>query len=173
MRSTTHTNPISGFTLMELMIAIAVLAIMATLAVPALTDLIRNNRVTSQSNELVALINFARSESIRRNDSITVELTSNTDGWSGEVKDPTGEGADPCTASGALRCSRYDQVLLTSGLLADGVATFDFNNRGYVDGFSQVDLVLTHTDCSGKRQRSEITILPTGQVSSTVTACPE
>lgn len=173
MRCSTHTNAVSGFTLMELMIAIAVLGIMATLAVPALTDLIRNNRVTSQSNELVALINFARSESIRRNNSITVELTSKTNGWSGEVKDPGGEGVGPCTSTDALRCAEYDQVLLTSGLLTDDKATFKFNNRGYVDGFSEVLLELEHTDCSGTRQRSEIVILPTGQVSSDIKPCAE
>lgn len=155
-----------GFTLIELIVAITVLAILLTIGVPSIQKLIKDNRVTSQTNELVALINFARNESIRRNDSITVELTSNANGWSGEVKDPAGAGADPCTATGALRCAEYNQVLLTSGTV-----TFDFNNRGYVDGFSQVDLAMEHTDCAGNRQRREITILPTGQVSLTDAAC--
>ena len=168
MRSLTRQNAVSGFTLLELMIAITVIAITATLAVPAMTDLIRNNRVTSQNNELVAMLAFARNEAIRRNDSITVELVSNVGGWSGEVKDPAGDGADPCTATGALRCAEYDRVLLAGDTL-----TFDFNNRGYVAGFNQIDLALEHTDCSGNRQRREITILPTGQISSTDTACSE
>lgn len=168
MRTTTHSSTISGFTLLELMVAITVLGVMATLAVPMITDLIRNNRVISQNNELVAMLSFARNESIRRNDSVTVELTSTANGWSGEVKDPAGTGADPCTATGALRCAEYDQVLLTGDTL-----TFDFNNRGYVAGFNQIDLVLEHTDCSGSRQRREIIILPTGQISSTETPCPE
>lgn len=157
-----------GFTLIELIVAIAVLAILLTIGVPSIQELIKNNRVTSQTNELVAMINFARNESIRRNDSITVELTSAANGWSGEVQDPSGTGADPCTAAGALRCAEYDMVLLTSGS-----ATFTFNNRGYVDGFTQVDIALEHVDCSGDRQRREIAILPTGQVSSTEATCSD
>jgi type IV fimbrial biogenesis protein FimT len=155
-----------GFTIIELIVAIAVLAILLTIGVPSIQQLIKNNRVTAQTNELVSMINFARNESIRRNDTVTVNLTKTTNGWSGEVKDPGGTGSDPCTATGALRCADYNGVQLPSG-----TDTFAFNNRGYVDGFSQVEIVLQHTDCAGDRQRREITILPTGQVSSTDAQC--
>lgn len=155
-----------GFTLIELIVAIAVAAILLTVAVPSLTNLIRSNRVTGQTNELVAMINFARNEAIRRNDDIPVVLTSNADGWSGEVRDPAGTGADPCTAQGALRCADYRDVQLTSGS-----TTFEFNNRGYLSPFSEVNIALEHSDCSGSQQRREIRILPTGQVSSSVVAC--
>jgi len=161
-----------GFTLIELIVAIAVAAILLTVAVPSLTDLIRNNRVTGQTNELVAMINFARNEAIRRNGSVDVVLTSEADGWGGEVEDPLGSGADPCTAQGALRCADYSDVLLTQDI--DGSVssvTLTFNNRGYLDPFSEVNIALQHTDCSGTKQRREIRILPTGQVSSSVESC--
>ncbi|NEZ02729.1 prepilin-type N-terminal cleavage/methylation domain-containing protein [Wenzhouxiangella sp. XN201] len=157
-----------GFTIIELIVAIAVLAILLTIGVPSIQQLIKNNRVTAQTNELVSVINFARNESIRRNQSVDMDLISNASGWSAEVRSPDGaEDSEGCTV-GVLRCADYNGVLLPSG-----TDSFAFNNRGYVDGFTQVDIVLQHTDCSGDRQRREITILPTGQVSSTDAACVE
>lgn len=159
-------NPTRGFTLIELIVAIAVAAILMTIAVPSLKNLIRDNRVTGQTNELVAMINFARNEAIRRNDTISVVLTNSADGWSGLVEDPEGDGSASCTAQGALRCADYSDVQLTSG--STNIA---FNNRGYLTPFSEINLALEHTDCSGDSQRREIEILPTGQVSSSLAAC--
>lgn len=157
----------SGFTVIELIITITVLAILITMGIPAIQELIKNNRVTSQTNELVALVNLARNESIRRNRCIVVELTSTADGWNGVVKDTdTDPDVEPCTPTDTLRTADYESVLL-----ATGTDDFAFNNRGYVDGFTKVDLALEHTNCSGDRQRREITILPTGQVSSGDAAC--
>lgn len=167
MRQNVRTTRPSGFTVIELIVAISVLAILVTMGIPAIQEMIKNNRATGQSNELVAMINFARNEAIRRNRCVVVELTSTASGWSGVVKDTS---TDPdlaaCTTTDTLRTAEYSSVLLASG-----TDDFAFNNRGYVDGFTQVDLALEHTDCSGDRQRREIAILPTGQVSSSDAAC--
>jgi type IV fimbrial biogenesis protein FimT len=61
-----------GFSLVELMVAIAVLAISIGLATPSFTLLVNSNRLTSHSNELVASIQLARSEAIRRNARVAV-----------------------------------------------------------------------------------------------------
>lgn len=54
-----------GFTLVELMITLAVAAILATAAVPSFISMIASNRVTSASNELVTALNLAKSEAVR------------------------------------------------------------------------------------------------------------
>ncbi|RFF27321.1 GspH/FimT family pseudopilin [Wenzhouxiangella sp. 15190] len=155
----------AGFTLIELIVAIAVAAILLTIAVPSLSNLIRNNEVTGQTNELVALINFARSEAIRRNKSIDVDLISGTDGWSAEVRSPDStEDSEECTV-GVLRCASYNDVLLS------GASSLTFNSRGYLEPFGPISLVLKHTNCSGDRQRREIDIMPTGQLSSSAASC--
>ncbi len=54
-----------GFTLIELMITLAVIAIVATIAVPAMSDMITRSRTTAAFNELQGLISYARSESAK------------------------------------------------------------------------------------------------------------
>jgi type IV fimbrial biogenesis protein FimT len=67
-----------GFTLIELMVAIAVLAILIGLAVPSFTSLINGNRLASHTNELVASLQVARMESLRRG--MRVAVCRSTDG---------------------------------------------------------------------------------------------
>lgn len=69
---------LAGFTLIEVMVTVAVLAILAAVALPAMAGLINNNRLASQANDLVADIHLARSEAVRRNRIIT--LCRTTDG---------------------------------------------------------------------------------------------
>lgn len=61
-----------GFTLIELMITLALAAIILTLGVPSFTETIRTNRVATQVNELVTALNLARSEAIKRATAVTV-----------------------------------------------------------------------------------------------------
>ena len=70
----------AGFTLVELMVAIAVLAIVATVAVPSFNSLVQGNRLTSATNQLLSAFHMARSEAIKR--SQNVMLCATTDGTS-------------------------------------------------------------------------------------------
>lgn len=164
----THSKQSTGFTVIELIVAIAVLAILVTMGIPAIQEMIKNNRVTAQTNELVAMINFSRNEALRRNSDIPVDLTSVTGGWSGEVRSPDDlEDTEGCTV-GVLRCASYDSVELTSGSVE-----MTFNNRGYLTPFSdgEVNLIMQHEGCSSNRQARLIKVRPTGQVSTCDVPC--
>ena len=61
----------SGFTLMELMVTIAIAAILVGIAIPSFTSIIVSNRLTTSANELVTALNLARSEAVKRGMRIT------------------------------------------------------------------------------------------------------
>jgi type IV fimbrial biogenesis protein FimT len=62
----------SGFTLLELLVTIAVAGILTAVAVPSFFSVINTNKLAAQSNELLAAIQYARSEAIRSNARVTV-----------------------------------------------------------------------------------------------------
>lgn len=66
-----------GFTLLELLVTLAVLAIVLGLAVPSFQGIIQRNRLTAATNELVAAIQLARAEAIRRNRQVVLCPTTN------------------------------------------------------------------------------------------------
>ncbi len=66
------TRTASGFTLVELMVVITLLSILASIAIPSFDDSLLNSRLTSQSNRILAALQFARSEAATRGSSITI-----------------------------------------------------------------------------------------------------
>ena len=70
-RNTFFNNP-SGFTLIELMVTLSVAVILITVGIPSYQDIVRNNRVTAISNEMLTALYFARSEAIKRGISVSV-----------------------------------------------------------------------------------------------------
>ena len=69
-----------GFTLVELMMTLAVAAVLVGVGVPSMQNLIRNNRLTAATNQFVSSLNIARSEAIKqgRNATVCVSDTQNS-----------------------------------------------------------------------------------------------
>jgi type IV fimbrial biogenesis protein FimT len=55
-----------GFTLMELMITLALAGVLVALAVPSMREFARNSRLTSAANEMLHSLSLARTEAIKR-----------------------------------------------------------------------------------------------------------
>ncbi|MGD8914113.1 MAG: GspH/FimT family pseudopilin [Candidatus Thiodiazotropha sp.] len=68
-----------GFTLAELMVAIAIAGILVAIGVPSYLDFVERNTITTTSNELLGGLLLARSEAVRQEASTT--FTPEADGW--------------------------------------------------------------------------------------------
>ncbi len=66
-----------GFTLMELMITIAIAAILVGLSASPMSQLFASNRVQTEASSFVADLMYARSEAIRRGQGVSVCASSN------------------------------------------------------------------------------------------------
>lgn len=71
-----------GFTAIELMVVVAIVAVLAALAGPSFTPLIERWRVRSATENLTSSLYFARSEAIKRGGGIAIDATGGWDqGW--------------------------------------------------------------------------------------------
>lgn len=66
----------NGFSLIELMVVIALVAILASLAAPSFQGMIASSNLTSTTNDLVATLARARSEAIRRGKRVTICMST-------------------------------------------------------------------------------------------------
>lgn len=80
MQSPEMKNRSHGFTLVELLITIAILGILMAIALPSYQQFVLNTRMTTQANEFLTMLNFTRSEAVKRNTRVTMCKSSDGTG---------------------------------------------------------------------------------------------
>lgn len=162
-----------GFTLIELMLGITVLAILLGIGVPSFNEMIRNNRLVEQSNELIAVLHYARSESLTRGIRVSA-CPANGNVCSGGTDWNTGilVFTDDTGTTGVLDAP--NDVLLqqtapsTNGFVTDGgPAAISFLPSG-AEVAAQIEIYKSL--CTGPNKR-RISVALTGRVGMTKVAC--
>ncbi|MFA6970205.1 MAG: GspH/FimT family pseudopilin [Gallionella sp.] len=165
----------TGVTLMELMVVVAVAAIMALVAAPSFTGLINTTKQSSAASQLVADLNRARSESIKRNSRVLlcVRNTAGTNCGTGTnwqngwmiCQDSTNDNTNNCDASTTSNPSPIvTHQALDSRLTLTGSANLiQFNPNGTQGAAGAATLTLNGT-WTGATAKT-VSIAATGYIS--------
>lgn len=70
-----------GFSLVELMVTVAVLSLLMVLAVPSFTEWIQNSRIRTAAESVQNGVQLARAEAVRRNARVEFALVGTSGGW--------------------------------------------------------------------------------------------
>ncbi|WP_250656788.1 GspH/FimT family pseudopilin [Alkalimarinus coralli] len=162
----------TGFTLVELMVTLAVAAILLSIAVPSFSSFIQNNRITSATNHLVAHLQYARSEAVSKG--LAVNLARNTTstakdlskGWTiytdaGSTNGNTAYNASEDTLLKSFE--GYGSSNITINTNSDGNNWIAFSSRGLLAEGAGKSIVIAVCDDRGVTQGRLITISPTGR----------
>ncbi|MCG6937277.1 MAG: GspH/FimT family pseudopilin [Gammaproteobacteria bacterium] len=159
----------TGFTLVELMIALIIVSILLAVGMPSLKGFLQSNQLIAATNELLSAIHIARSEAIKLNTSVTIcESTNGTsctdpgtdnweDGWIVFV-DSDGNLAGTGVACAAVgtdcllrsHSAFTDNQLTMAGVNAGGVdiSSITFDSRGMPRSAAGASLMGTFSICS-------------------------
>jgi len=114
-----------GFTLIELMIAIAILSMLVVLGVPTLRGVIENTRIRTATESLNYGITLARNNAVRLN--TTVEFLVDNTGWQVRRPDPVVANAFVVLHQGS---GKEGPASLTITIAPDGADRIAFNSLG-------------------------------------------
>ncbi|WP_239142605.1 GspH/FimT family pseudopilin [Variovorax sp. WS11] len=153
-----------GFTLIELMVTITVLAILLVVAVPSFDGVRLSSRLTSYATDLMASSQLARTEAIKRNAPVTLCVSSNGTGCA------TSGGWESgwIVLSGTTVIQR--QPAATAGYKlteAGGAISLTFDSTGI--GSTQASVTICRASPSVGGQERLVKISATGRASITRT----
>lgn len=160
----------AGFTVVELLVALAIAAVMMALAAPAFNGFIAQRNLTAQVNDFVLAVNLARSEAARRGGPVSVQTLDASDdanewgpGWCVVPGNP-----GDCT--GALRNfpDLGDNTMDATGGL-DTITTLTFNSRGLMTLGAAGTVDLCNPNSQPGRQ---VTVSAIGRMSTQEFVCP-
>jgi type IV fimbrial biogenesis protein FimT len=162
-----------GFTLVEMMVTVAVLSILSVVAVPSLIAFSARNRLQSLSSDFVSSLVLARTEAARAGLPVLVlpatgGVTGNefAQGWNLYLDRNSNGSFD----SGDTLIRTY--AALPGTLKMQGTSAINFSAIGYLTPAAAVSFVLCPSTGSGLRDGVQVTVPPSGLADVTrITTC--
>jgi type IV fimbrial biogenesis protein FimT len=169
----------SGFSLIELMTALTVLAVLFAMSVPSFRDFTRSNRVTAAHNDLVTAFTLARSEALKRSTPVSVCASSNgtscvsttTTNWAvGWMVFVDGAGTAGSVDTGDAVLQTWPTI--NGDMTLTGTVGFvQYTPTGMVAPATARTFDAYATGCTGKKLR-RLSVSAIGAVSGTMQTCP-
>lgn len=158
-----------GFTLIELMITVSVLAISVAIAVPSFNYVMQSNRVSSKTNAVIGAFNLARVEAIKRGTSVIISSSDTSvvgNNWGLGFRVWIDLDSDSVYDVGEeLRVFES----LPNGITLDGAnTTYTFRSTGFLASSGTLNLC---SDFSGLAGR-QMSLALSGRIQTSQTACP-
>jgi type IV fimbrial biogenesis protein FimT len=176
-----------GFTLIELLFTVAIAAILMMIAAPSFDQIIRNNKVRTQTNNLISALQEARTEAVKRGKNVTVcrsTAAASTFGTcTNNVNDKliifidsaTGTAIPVVPTANSTDMLRKFEAIPSSIQIVTNATYIRFNNLGMAAnlvGTGGTTIRLEDEECAaGDSKAKEISISEGGQVSLKAANC--
>lgn len=160
-----------GFSLVETMVTLAVMAILTVIAAPGMLDLFRDSRLSSQADLLVGALNTARMEAVRRggNGVAVCPLASSGTACSGTTDWSAGFAVATCAN---VNCTSLTTVLqkveMKSGATVTSTSSSAVVFRGVIGSVTATSTT-TISVCATGRKQQQAQINVSGHVSKVIT----
>jgi type IV fimbrial biogenesis protein FimT len=166
-------RPSKGFTLVELMVALVVLAVLVGLAVPGFSNLVISSRADSERSVLISAVSLARNEAVRRGVTVNLSPTAGSN-WSTGWRIWADTNANSTYDSGE---SIKEFPALSGGntlAMASGVPPIRFGSQGFLSGVTAGNNVTMQyrvgaNDCKSER---DLEINHLGRITVLRRSCP-
>ncbi|MCP4235443.1 MAG: prepilin-type N-terminal cleavage/methylation domain-containing protein [Aestuariibacter sp.] len=120
----------SGFTLIELMVTVGIAGIVMAFAIPSMSAFVKNERLTSASNNLLADIMLARNKAVERNQPVIVCASSDQATCGGDFEDGWIVTIDTDSNGAGDQIIKIMQET-TGGITFSGSTSVNFDSRGF------------------------------------------
>lgn len=155
-----------GFSLIELLVTIAVAAILLAVVAPSFRDFLHSNRISTQTNDIVSAFNLARSESIKRGSNVRVGTYVGTDWADGWVVWVDSDNDNARSAAETIRVWEGTQIIGT--IVSSGATTeFQYLASGAIDVADNFRICDTLVNNNGR----QILVAATGRLSTSKIDC--
>lgn len=168
-----------GFSLIELMVTLALVALLTTQGYPFVTSFIGSQKVKAISEELRTGLNLARAEAVKRNDSVWVTALGNSadgnawqGGWRVWVDQNSNDKYDPGRDTELLERNPLTNNLVISS--SESLRSIRYNSTGFADRLNTRafnDFTSNLLICVGDRA-SRLVIHRSGRVEQRTLNCP-